>query len=346
LADIKAFQAERYLKSVPRDVVAVLLYGTDPGLVSERATLLAKAIANDPKNPGEILRIGDSDLADDPDRLAVELRTMPMFGGRNVVRLQAENRLRPELIADLISGGTLEGFLIVEAGNLKGDSKVRSLFAAAPHAAAIACSLDDGDALAGLLDQMLASHKARITPEARELLLASLGADRTLSRSEIDKLLIYVGPGQEITDADVAAIVGDAADLNVDEVVASAFAGTFDKTLHLVDRALASGEGPQTILLALQRHLIRLAQLSAALAANKPLDVAMKSLRPPAFGTARDQLAQQARGWQPANVTRALDLVQTAIAATRQTGAPDRELTERLLIDIGILVRRQQSKRR
>ena len=43
--------------------------------------------------PGEIIRIEDGDLEDDPDRLAVELQTMPMFGGRKVVRTTTSRRI-------------------------------------------------------------------------------------------------------------------------------------------------------------------------------------------------------------------------------------------------------------
>src|SRR5450631_3637358 len=117
--DIKAAQADRFLKAPPRDLAAVLFYGTDPGLVSERAASFAKMLVSDPTSPNEIIRIDDADLAGDPDRLGVEMRTIPMFGGRKIVRLRAEARLRPELVADLLDGGPLAGVLLVEAGNLK-----------------------------------------------------------------------------------------------------------------------------------------------------------------------------------------------------------------------------------
>ena len=55
---------------------AVLFYGPDAGLVLERAQALAKACAERERPPGEILRLDDTDLDGDPDRLAVELRTV------------------------------------------------------------------------------------------------------------------------------------------------------------------------------------------------------------------------------------------------------------------------------
>ena len=74
MVDIKAGQAEWFLKKLPREIGAVLFYGSDAGLVSERAERLAKAFAGDPKSPGEVLRMTELDLSENPSRLGLELR--------------------------------------------------------------------------------------------------------------------------------------------------------------------------------------------------------------------------------------------------------------------------------
>ena len=86
---IKTHQASAFLNALDRVPQAVLFYGSDVGLVSERAAQLAKALAGRDDPPGEILRLDDSSLEDDPDRIFVELQTAPMFGGRKVVRAAA-----------------------------------------------------------------------------------------------------------------------------------------------------------------------------------------------------------------------------------------------------------------
>jgi DNA polymerase III subunit delta len=341
LTDVKAHQAEAFLRKPPKGLTAVLFYGADPGQVSERATTFAKTLAAEPGNPGEILRINDADLGDDPDRLGVELRTISMFGGRRIVRLQAETRLRPDLLAGLLdSSPKLEGFLIVEAGDLKSDSKVKALFVEATTAAAVACSGDDDDALSSMLDTMLAQSVSQIEPDARAALLALLGADRTLSRAEIDKLLIYAGPATTIREADVAAIVGDAAELALDDVVAATFSGQAGEALRQCDRALGSGETAQSLLLALQRHVLRLAQARSLLDQGRSMDAVFRGMRPPLFGKARDALTGQLRTWSGGKTERAVAGVQAAIAASRQTGAPDRELCEQLLLQLATLAQR------
>ena len=87
---VKSYQAEAFLKAVARVPAAVLFYGTDAGLVGERAATLARRLAE--AHEGEILRLDDADLDDEPDRIGVELLTPPMFGGRKIVRAAAGER--------------------------------------------------------------------------------------------------------------------------------------------------------------------------------------------------------------------------------------------------------------
>ena len=91
---VKAHQAANFLKTPDPRLAAVLFYGPDAGLVGERGQALARAMAAKETPPGEILRFDDADLEDDSDRLGVELRTLPMFGGRKIVRATAGRRSR------------------------------------------------------------------------------------------------------------------------------------------------------------------------------------------------------------------------------------------------------------
>jgi len=332
--DIKTAQADRFLKSPPNSLAAVLLYGSDPGLVSERAGALAKVLADDPKAPGDIVRLDETDLGNDPGRLGVELRTLPMFGGRKIVRLRAEARLRPELIADLVDGGPLAGVLLVEAGNLKPDSKLRTLFAGASNAAAVACYPDDEKSLALLVNEVAQEHKLSFASNVRDHLAALLGADRTLSRNEIEKLAIYVGDGATVTAEDVDAVVGDASELGLDQIVHAVASGKADVALSVCDRAVASGESPQVVILALLRHFMRLHMLAAAVAGGKPLEGAIRMLRPPLHFKLQPLVQAEIRAWTITRLSRAIALIQQGAMAARRSSLLERELTERLIIDL------------
>ena len=86
---IKNHQADAFIAARDRVPTAVLFYGGDVGLVAERAARLAKGLAERDDPQGEILRVDDASLETEPDRIAIELNTLPMFGGRKIVRALA-----------------------------------------------------------------------------------------------------------------------------------------------------------------------------------------------------------------------------------------------------------------
>ena len=85
---------QRILKSLEPSCRAGLVYGPDAGLVAERAAALTDVFAGKRKDAVEIVRLDEKDLAEDPARLEVELRTIPMFADGKVVRVAAGARTR------------------------------------------------------------------------------------------------------------------------------------------------------------------------------------------------------------------------------------------------------------
>jgi len=220
---VKAHQAEAFLKSPERVPPAVLFYGTDAGLVSERAAMLARRLAE--REGGEVLRIDDADLENEPARISIELQTVAMFGGRKVVRAQAGRRVTANALKPLVEGGNFEGFLIVEAGNLRPDEALRTLFEKSAGAAAVACFPDEVRDLDAMVGEILRAAGLQIAPDAKRFLLTRLGADRALSRAEVEKLALFARGKTVIEEADVEAAVGDAAELALDRIVLAAGSG-------------------------------------------------------------------------------------------------------------------------
>jgi DNA polymerase III subunit delta len=332
---------ESYLKSPPRGISAILLFGNDAGLVSERAQALAKTLAAQTNPPGDVLRLDDTDLETDPDRIVVELSTVSMFGGRKIIRANQSRRVTAGLLKPLIEGGRIEGMLVVEAGALKAEDAMRKLFESAPAAAAIACYSDTAADLDGLIKEVLARHKLDIEPEAKRLLISRLGADRALSRAEVEKLALYALGKPRIEDTDVAAIVGDAADMAVDTVITAAVMGKGSLAVTECDRALAAGESAQFIMIAALRQIQRLHRVRMAMESGASIEEALKGLRPPVFYKQRDQFVAQVEMWNAAKLARALARITEAQRLSRSGGElgvlDDAVLAEAMLLDLARL---------
>jgi DNA polymerase-3 subunit delta len=337
---VKAHQAHAFLSSLNERYDAVLFFGADAGLVVERAQTLARNCAERAAAPGEILRIDDSDLETDPGRLAVELKTASMFGDLKVVRATAGRRVNAAALKPLLEGGRLEAMLVVEAGNLRPDDALRTLFERSDRAAAVACYADATSDLDSLMHDVLGQAGPSLTSDARQALLARLGADRALSRGELEKLALFAQGKSEIGLADVEAIVGDAAELALERVYFAAASGDGARAVTEMSRTVSSGESPQAIIAATQRHFQRLHRVCAALEQGRSLDDALRHMRPPLHFKQKDAFSAQCRSWTSGRLAEALAQIGSAAKAARLKGALEEPLTERLLLSLSALARR------
>lgn len=346
MAAIKPAQTASFLKSPPADIQAILFYGSDPGLVSERGQVLAKTLAGRQSPPGEVMRLDDTDLDTDPTRLDVELSTQPMFSGRKIIRAIAGRRISTNLIKPILTAGLLEGILIVEAGNLKADDGLRSLFEKHSSAAAIPCYPDSAADIDALITDVLKSFRMTIEPDARDLLGQRLGADRSLSRAEVEKLALYAMPRTSITADDIDAIVGDASDLALERIAEAAASGRATIAVNDYGRALAAGENAQVMILITQRYFLKLHRLLGAVEAGQSIDEAVRGLRPPVHFKQRDALMAQARLWSLAALEAALHRIAETARAARRTSTLDETLGERLILALAAMATSATASRR
>jgi DNA polymerase-3 subunit delta len=334
---VKANQAAAFLKSPPPACAAVLFYGTDPGMITERAQRLAKQLAERETPPGEVLRIDDSDLEEDTGRLAEELNTRPMFSGRRIVRTTTGRRITAQLLKSILSSGPLEGLLIVEAGNLKPDDSLRGLFEGLPTAAAVACYPDSDADLESLVGEVLAPFKMRISPEARDLLVSRLGADRALSRAEIEKLALYCLGRPEIGLDDVEAIVGDASDLALEAISQAAAGGRAEQAIADYGRAIASGESAQAIILITQRYFLRLHKIRGEMESGRSAEEAVQGFRPPLHFRQKDAVIRQSKAWSRAALDAALKRISETARAARLSSSLEETHGERLILALSAM---------
>jgi hypothetical protein len=119
---------------------------------------------------------------------------------------------------------------------------LRALFDKSTTGTAVPCYADEARDLSGMITEVLEAARLTISPEAQQQLMARLGADRGLSRSEVDKLALYAAGKGTIDIDDVEAVVGDAAELAMDRVVNAATSGapTVSARTHVPATTLAA----------------------------------------------------------------------------------------------------------
>jgi DNA polymerase III subunit delta len=112
------------------------------------------------------------------------------------------------------------------------------------------------------------------------------------------------------------------------------------------DRAVTSGENPQSVILAVQRHFHRLERLRAGLDAGRSFDDAARALRPPLFFKQKDAMEAQCRIWTSEHLSRIRVRIAETARTARLQGELDAVLAERLLLEIATIARGRAAQRR
>jgi DNA polymerase III subunit delta len=260
----KAADVERFVARPDPGIPIVLVYGPDFGMVSERVAALVRASVDSPNDPFALAILSGETLAETPQRLVEEAHTIPLFGGRRAIHVKAGGRNVQSAVERVVAAppGT-DCRVIIETGDLKKNTPLRMLVEKSPVAAALPCYPDGPRELARLIDDETRRAGITITLAARDLLASLVGGDRRASRSEIEKLILYVLGEKRIDVADVMAVVTDATNPVMDSLIDAAFAGAANDVEINFAKVQSSGTAASTIASALVRqaaalHMLRL----------------------------------------------------------------------------------------
>lgn len=332
---ITGAKVEGFLRAPDPAARAILVFGPDEGLVRERALRLAKLVVEDLNDPFRVVELTGSDLKTDPARLADEAASMSFGGGSRVVRIrQAGDQCAPACQSFLNLNTPTEAMVVIDAGDLPPRSKLRKMFETAKNAASIACYADDMRSLPDVIRQTLNRHELSADRDAMSLLVQSLGADRSVTRGELDKLALYMGGPGQVSEADVRAAVGDSAASGIDDVIYSAASGDTTKLETALSRVLSEGTHAVQLVRAAERHFQRLHMARGQMAKGMNSDQATKALRPPIIFKLADAFKMQLNLWPEAKLSRAFEVLTQAEIDCKTTGLPADAICGRALLTI------------
>ncbi len=313
----------------PGPVRVVLLHGEDVGMMRDRAEALTRAVAgglDDPFRVAELTR-------DEVDRLPAEASSLPMTGGRRVVRMRDANESVREAVEAVLKGGA-PALVVLEAPALASASRLRRAVEGAADGAAIGCYPEEGRALEDTIRAVLSAAGVGAEPDALSWLAAHLGADRAATRQEIEKLALYVGPGGRVDMDAATACVGDLAGLSLDDALFAAMQGdvaTADRALEL---AMAEGGSTVGVLRVALSHMQRLHRARLGVDKGQTPAEATKSARPPIFFRRVGSFARALSLWTEPALMTAMTGLADAERACKRTGAPDLAICRNAILGI------------
>lgn len=318
-----------------------LVYGADTGLVRERAEALTAASIADVNDPFALVKLGDEELSGDGARLVDEAMTVPLFGGRRVLRVRADPRHFTQSLEVLIAEPPRDCLVVIEAGSLRPNAALRSLCEKAKTAVVIACYPDTEKDLARLIESELRDAGLRISRDAHATLVALLGGDRQASRNEIRKLALYAHGKGEVTLDDVIATVSDASDLALDPIVDATFAGRPADLEITFNKAIAAGTYPGVILMAAQRQASLLHRAALMIDAGTPPHMALERGIPRLHFSRKDLVGAALNNTSSARLADIIVQLGTATLETRQYSTLAPAIARRALMAIAVNARRR-----
>ncbi|MHA1565987.1 MAG: DNA polymerase III subunit delta [Alphaproteobacteria bacterium] len=340
---VSANQVDAFLRQPKAQATTVLVYGPDTGLVQERITALLRIFLPKTADPFALVELTPDRIRTDPALLHDEVAALTFSGNRKVVLLRETGDELAPLCGELLEHWPSDGILLLAAGNLPARSKLRRVYENAHNAAALPCFADEGEGLRRLIGSIMAEHDVRIDHEAEAYLCERLGGDRAVTRSELEKVALYGGPGAQITLADAIACIGDSAAHNQDDLTFAVAAGDYGRLETNLSRLWHENTAAVTIIRAQQRHIHRLLRTRAAMAAGANAEMAMKKLQPPVFWKYRGAFLSQTKQWSIPRLSAALGLLTEAELQAKTTGIPDRAACSRALMATAQLARRRDT---
>jgi DNA polymerase-3 subunit delta len=334
LTALKAHQVARFLEAPDLTAGIYLAYGTDSGLVRECGRRLLDFHAGDHPDPMALVSLDASELDSDPSRLATEARTAPMFGGARIIRLRAAPKSLADTLSELLDDLPDAIIIIESAANLSPRDKLRAIIEKSPHARALPCYADSGESLSALIRKTLSEAGIQPDPDVVPTLVDMLGNDREITRSELEKLVLFAARNKALTRHDVLNLCGDNAALAMDQVADATATGHAEKLDAALARAGAAGIDAQRLLATTLQHFAALRRWRAEVDSGQNPRAVLDSARPKPHFSRTASLEQQLRLWNDDGLANACARLYGAVSDSRHRAITARSTAHRALLAV------------
>mgnify|MGYP003515335369 CR=1 FL=1 len=125
---------EGFLRKPDPAVGILLIYGDEPAAIRDLAARAVKQVAGSLDDPFTVVRLDDGALAADPARLADEMQSISMFGGRRAIWVREAGEAFLRAAEPVLDGRASGNLIVAEAGALAKSSALRNALEQSPRA--------------------------------------------------------------------------------------------------------------------------------------------------------------------------------------------------------------------
>ena len=315
----------------PSRVFGILLYGSDPGLIRSRARQATRSVLGQVEHPFRLVLLP----REEHGRLREELASLPLGGGRRVVRVQSATDALVSVIET--SNAKMEDVLIIlEALSLAPRSKLRTMaerglrWAAVPSFPESAASITE-------IKQALTQSGLRATEDAIAFLAEELDGDFAIRQSELEKLSSFAADFDVIElDHAIASCIGKSG-ASLGTAVNAALAGDIAMTTRLLAELEQEGTSGAGLLAVLAIEMQRLLRVRAQVEQGSTIQEACQSVFPPIYPRQAASFATAVGRWSLPKLLWLGTASRSADIACKRAGARDFTIAARLLSTVATL---------
>jgi DNA polymerase-3 subunit delta len=331
---IKPAGLESFLRKPDPAVGALLIYGDEPDAVRELASRAVKKVAGSLDDPFSVMTLADQDLASDPARLADEVQSISMFGGRKAIWVKGAGDAFLKAVLPVLEGRASGNLVVAEASTLAKSSQLRAMFEKSTNALVIPLYAAEPGEIAQMVEQILAQDNLRIGPDALTRFMALAGTSRGLVKREAEKLALYCLGNERISLEDVEAVCGNDTGATADELADSVFGGDVEEADRLFHDLVRGGQDAGRLLGAVHQQALRLQDFRVAIDRGAQAEQLLKQARPPVFFKRQRAVQAQLRAWSLSDLVTAGGTLNANVLAARRNAALAEAIAGRCLLSL------------
>lgn len=310
-------------------LAGILLYGSDIGLIHERASTLMRTICGSQDDPFRLCVLH----REQHGRLLEESTARSLMGGRRIVRVaDAADPLLPSL--KRVAVATEAALIVLEAPGLATRSKLKAFAEIAPNWMAISCYPANGAALQAEIKRILAADQVDVTSDAVQFLMSGMAEDQLLRQAELATLALYAGSGATLTLENVRDCSGLRWESDISDAFYLTLAGHIGATDRLVSSLIAGDTSGPGILANLAYCLGRVLRARRSVESGLSADASMRALTPPVFFQTQAIFAEALRLWTVTELLDALRRARDADIACKRAASADLIIAAYLLTSL------------
>ena len=343
------------LATLRRDLAAgtidpvYLVTGDEAFLKEEAARRIREAVLGSDAEAASwnlsVLEGGTCSLADVLDAA----RSLPMFASRRLVWVRDAERIResdPEALREYLAAPAHTTCVLLTVGSGKPDFRKAVFKALQKGAKVLEFEPLKGAALARWIQSRAKDLGAQISDDAALLLELHAGPDLLRMDQEMKKALDFAAPSTRLTSEVLGQTLGAAGAGSIFEFAEKAAAGQAEEAIRLLRGILSEGEEAPKLLFILARQLRTMVLGRALVEAGHQGRELAQALGIPPYPFLIEKVQKQVRAFPEPAGGPALRLLLGADRALKSGSGKAPAVLERLVLDLGSVVKQPDRKRR